>query len=336
MKSLLSLSIFVLIASITLGTMPQDVYAQDDTRILLKIAKNAQDQINNQISTNSSDQIKTLFDEGTQKVISLDHAIKNDDTDSAKEHFLSAMKIFTKISRELETSENTLQTETDSIHIMAKNPSNDLKRLQVYVNNLKTIADKHRINIDFSVQDNLFLKAKQQINDRQFILALETIDTIKESIVEVNKKLRDESSIQASERAQKYAQKYLEQLDRLIQNAKNQGVEDTVIEQLELSKENLSLAQNPSEIIKEIRKILLIKDKYELTSIDVLESKVLQIEKTLSRLSAVENLDQDALSDARTTLKNIKTQLFEGKFNVADVNLTNLAQQLENIKNSIS
>ena len=336
MKSLLSLSIFVLIASIIFGTMTQDVYAQDDTRILLKIAKNAQDQINNQISVNSSDQIKTLFDEGTQKVISLDQAIKNDDTDSAKEHFLSAMKIFTKISRELETSENTLQTETDSIQIMAKNPSNDLKRLQVYVNNLKTIADKHRISIDFSVQDNLFLKAKQQINDRQFILAIETIDTIKESIVEVNKKLREESSVQASERAQKYAQKYLEQLDRLIQNAKNQGVEDTVIEQLELSKQNLTLAQHPSEIIKEIRKILLIKDKYELTNIDVLESKVLQIEKTLSRLSTLENIDQDALSDARTTLKNIKSHLFEGEFDVADVNLTNLAQQLENIKNSIS
>ena len=338
MKSLVFLSIFVLIASITLGTMTQDVYAQDDTRILLQIAKNAQDQINNQISTNASDQIKALFDEGTQKVISLEHTIKNDDTDSdsAKEHFLSAMKIFTKISRELETSENTLQTDTDSIQVMAKNPSNDLKRLQVYVNNLKTIADKHRINIDFSLQDNLFLKAKQQINDRQFILALETIDTIKESIVEVNKKLRAESSVQASERAQKYAQKYLEQLDRLIQNAKNQGVEDTVIEQLELSKQNLTLAQHPSEIIKEIRKILLIKDKYELTNIDVLESKVLQVEKTLSRLSVVENIDQDALSDARATVKNIKTQLFEGEFDVADVNLTNLVQQLEHIKNSIS
>ena len=336
MKSLVFLSIFVLIAGVALGTITPDVYAQDDTRILLKIAKNAQDQINNQISTNPSDQIKKLFDEGTQKIISLEQAIKNDDTDSAKEHFLSAMKIFTKISRELETSENTLQTETDSVQVMAKNPSNDLKRLQVYLNNLKTIADKHRINIDFSVQDNLFLKAKQQINDHQFILALETIDTIKESIVEVNKKLREESSVQASERAQKYAQKYLEKLDRLIQNAKNQGVEDIVIEELELSKQNLTLAQHPSEIIKEIRKILLIKEKYELTSIDVLESKVLQIEKTLSRLSALENIDQDALSDARATLKNIKTHLFEGKFDVADVTLTNLAKQLETIKNSIS
>ncbi len=336
MKSLAFLSIFVLITSIALATMTHDVYAQDDTRILLKIAKNAQDQINNQISTNSPDQIKTLFDEGRQKIISLEQAIKNEDTDSAKEHFLSAMKIFTKISRELETSESTLQTETDSIQVTTKNPSNDLKRLQVYVNNLKTIADKHRIDIDFSVQDDLFLKAKQQINDHQFILALETIVTIKESIIEVNKTLREESSVQASERAQKYAQKYLEQLDRLIQNAKNQGVEDTVIEQLELSQQNLTLAQHPSEIIKEIRKILLIKDKYELTNIDVLESKVLQIEKTLSRLSTVEDIDQDALSDARTMLKDIKTHLFEGKFDVADVNLTNLAKQLKDIKNSIS
>ncbi len=63
---------------------------------------------------------------------------------------------------------------------------------------------------------------------------------------------------------------------------------------------------------------------------------MLQIEKTLSRLSTVEDIDQDALSDARTMLKDIKTHLFEGKFDVADVNLTNLAKQLKDIKNSIS
>ena len=90
------------------------------------------------------------------------------------------------------------------------------------------------------------------------------------------------------------------------------------------------------KLLKKLGKILLIKDKYELTSIDVLESKVIQIEKTLSRLSTLENIDQDALSDARDVLKNIKTHLFEGKFDVADVTLTNLAKQLENIKNSNS
>ena len=98
MKSLVFFSIVVLITSIALVAITPNVYAQDDTRILLKIAKNAQDQINNQISTNSPDQIKILFDEGRQKVISLEQAIKNEDTDSAKEYFLSAMKIFTKSS----------------------------------------------------------------------------------------------------------------------------------------------------------------------------------------------------------------------------------------------
>ena len=144
----------------------------------------------------------------------------------------------------------------------------------------------------------MFEKTEQQISNHQFIIAQETLDTIRESLIEVNKKIREESSIQESQRALEYAQKYLEQLDRLIENAKKQGISVEVIEQLETSKQNLASAQIPSEIIKEIRKILLIKDKYALTNNDLLESKILEIEKTLSRLSQINDVDPDTLHDA--------------------------------------
>ena len=42
------------------------------------------------------------------------------------------------------------------------------------------------------------------------------------------------------QRAKVYVQKYLEQLDRLIENAKKKGVSDEIIKKLESAKENLS------------------------------------------------------------------------------------------------
>jgi len=315
----------------TVSTEP----TRDDHKILLKIAKRAQDQLHNQISTDSSDKVKRLFEEGTQQVNALEKALRSDDAGSAKKYFLSAMKIFTEISRHLATSDVAPQAETSSMSTQLSDPSNHLQRLQGYVDSLKTIAKKHNASIDFSELDKLFAEARQQISDHQFALALETLHEIKETILEVKKELRKEASKHESQRANEYAKKYLEQLDRLIKNAKKQGVADEIIEKLETAKENLSSTDNPREIIKEIRKIMSIKDQFELTKNDRLESRVLQVEKTLSRLSQIDGVDQDDLADARDTLQKIKDHLYEGESDAANDLLRNLVKQLREIKNSL-
>ena len=333
MKTITSFALLVLVTSMIFGGMTSSVSAQDDPAILLKIAKRAQEQIHTQISTDSSDKIKRLFEEGKQKVNSLKFALENDDV-SAKEHFFSAMKTFTKISRQLSTSDVTSQTEMKSMRSDVRDPSGDLQRLQGYVNSLKTIAEKHNTSIDFSELDQLFAKARQQISDQQFTSASEILYEIKETIAEINKELHVEASQQESQRAKEYAKKYLGQLDRLIKNAKNQGIADEIIEKLETAKENLSSAENPNEIVKEIRKIMSIKDKFELTKNDRLESRILQVEKTLFRLSQVDGVDQDNLVNARDVLESIKLHLYNGEFDTANELLGDLAKQLQEIKNS--
>lgn len=268
MKTIVSLGLLILVASMAFGGMANNVSAQDDPTILLKIATQAKEQIGNQISTESSDKIQKLFEEGSQKVTALEVSLSGDDVNSAQEHFLSAMKIFTETSRQLTISDVEPQIKMNYLSSNAKNPLNDLERLQLYVNTLKTIAKNHNATSDFSQSDELFTQARQQIEDNQFVAASETIQKIKEIIVKSNKELREEASKQESQRAKEYAQKYLERVDLLIENAKQQGVTNEIIEKLEISKENLSSADEPSEIIKEIRKILLIKEKFKLTKND--------------------------------------------------------------------
>ena len=335
MRTIATFGLLILVASMTFGGMTSNVSATDDPEVLLKIAKRAQEQIQSQISTDSSDEIKRLYQEGTQQVNALEEALGIDDVDSAKEHFLSTMQIFQKISRHLTPSDVAFQAEPASLSDTAKDPSNDIQRLQVYVNSLKSIAEIHDATIDFSALDELFTKARQQISDHQFALAVETLYEIKEITMEINKELREEASIQESQRANDYAQKYLEQLDRLIENAKKQGIADEIIEKLQTAKENLSSADSPDEIVEEIRKILSIKDQFELTKSDSLESRVLQVEKNLSSLSQVNGVNTDDIADANDTLQSIKHHLSEGEFDVANELLEDLAKQLQEIKNSL-
>ena len=60
---------------------------------------------------------------------------------SAKENFLSAMKIFKEISRYLATSDTVSdvasQAESASVRDTVRDPSNNLQRLQVYVDSHK-------------------------------------------------------------------------------------------------------------------------------------------------------------------------------------------------------
>lgn len=334
MKTVTTFALLLLVVSIGLGGITNSAHAQDDPAILLKLAKRAQDQISNQISYNSPDNIQRMFNEGTYHVESLEKAIGADDAESAKEHFLSAMKIFKEISRNLSASDSVAQAESTTVTSDVRNPSSDLKRLFAYVESLKTIAMKHDAAIDFSTLDRLFTTAIQQIRSGEYQQAFETLQEIKHKVIEVKKELRDKASEQESERAKYYAQKYLEKMDRLIENAKKQGVSAEIIEKLEVAKEHLSSADNPAEISEEIRKIISIKDQFELTKNDRIESRVLQVEKIISRLAQVDGVDADLLEDARNTLESIKELLTDGEFDEANQQLRDLASQLKEIKNS--
>ena len=328
MKKITSLILLILVSSMVLGSMTNTAQAQTDPSILLKIAKHAQKQLENQINQNSSDKTKQLFKEGTKQINALEESLKNNDTDLTKKYFLSAMRIFKEISQQL-TSNQSSQTEIATLKTAVEDPSADLLRMQEYVDNLKVIAKKYSATIDFSKLDDLFATAKKQIIDKQFDDALQSISKIKQITVDLNNKIRGNASQQEQSRAKEYAQKYLEQLDRLIENAKNQGLSENIIQKLETVRENLSTTTDPHEIIKQIREIISIKEQFELTKNDRLESRVMQVEKILLKLSDSDKLSQVDLIDAKKTLQTIKHHLSQGEFETANELLRSLAILLE-------
>ena len=56
---------------------------------------------------------------------------------------------------------------------------------------------------------------------------------------------------------------------------------EDIIQKLEVASESLSLATSPSEVINEVRNILLLQQQFELSEEKLLELRLIQIEKTL-------------------------------------------------------
>ncbi len=331
MKKITSFVLLILVSSMILGGITNTAQAQTDPSILLKIAKHAQKQLENQINQDSSDKTKQLFKDGAQQIKALEESLRNNEIDLAKQHFLSAMRIFKEVSQQLSINQSS-QVEMATLKATAEDPSADLLRMQNYVDNLKTIAKKYNTLVDFSELDSLFVTAKKQIIDKQFDDALQTISKIKQITVNFNNEIREYASQQEQSRAKEYAQKYLEQLDRLIENAKNQGLSEDIIQKLETARENLSSATDPHEIIKQVKKIISIKEQFELTKNDRLESRVMQIEKILFKLSNSDKLSQTNLDNAKKTLQTIKRHLSQGEFETANELLRSLATLLEQFR----
>lgn len=324
MKPLAIFGFLILTLSLVFGGSISNGFAQDNPHILLKIATTAQDKIQSQMSNNSSDEIKKLFEEGQQGVVALEIALSNDDLETAKKEFLSTMKIFTQISHLLTytqtsyqpaspTPNQTSQTEVKT-NLPIINPSSDLIRMQGYVGSLKTIAKNYNSTLVFLPLDELFVVAKTQINKGQFEQATNTIQEIKNTIIDFNSELRQQASQQELDRAQTFAQKYLKQLDRLIEHAKKIELSEEIIQKLETAREGLTLAISPSDIIKEVRNIMVLHSQYELSEGKLLELRIIQTEDRILEISESDQFTSHTIEGMNKNIQTIKDLVAKKEF----------------------
>ena len=332
MKTIVTLSLLLLVSGMSFEII-SEAYAQDDPSILLKIVKHTQEQIQNQVSHDSSEKIKNLLDIGNSHIVSLEKSLQNNDIESAKGHFLSAMNIFKEVSTYLSPSDTSSQT--NSISEESKKISGNLARLHVHVENLKLITGNHNVPFDYSEIDNLFIQAKQHLINNQIPETIDAIDGIKSIISNVKFKLHEHALKQESHRAKEYAHKYLERVDRLIEQAKQQQIPSEMIEKLENSREILSLTENPEEIINEIRNIVFIKEKFDLIKNDRYESNILKIEKIIYLMSQNNQITDGELVELQKQLQDIKYYLDQGDLSTVANLLKDITTHIKEIKNSL-
>ena len=256
-KLLVFFSLF-LIVSMGFVTIPNIIHADSQLDILVKITQNTEEHIKNEIDKMTISQYEKVraeggayYDEGTRETVLLTQAVENGDTKSAKQHFVSAMIAFKRISlviSELESHE-TPQIVT-SVH------SQTIKKYENNVKKLKLISAKLNTDVDFEQVDQLLVLAKANIAKGSIEQTKEVLSKISSEGKQIQKLLYEISEQNRIHKAKQFVQKHAERITSLILQAKTFGLEKTAND---LQQSHLQLLQaNTTSQIKHQFKIIII------------------------------------------------------------------------------
>ena len=331
------LSVLLLVSTMMLGSLPGDAEARTEYDTILRIATQAHEEIKIQLNRSDSvpADVERMFKEGTSELDKLKEAIRNENPEAAKRHFLSAMDIFKKISHMASDRPSVEAAMTDAAPVRPDLKS-ALERIEKYFTNLKNIARTHDANVDFSELSELFNLTKQQIREGSYDDAQKSIDKINRLIADIKSKLREASQEKASDRAKQFAQQYLDRLDKIIAEAEELGYPADVVDKLKEAKEKLSESSNPRQIIDEIKRILSIKEQLDLSKFDRIISRADQIEEKINELSNIDGIDSVQIDDARAMIVEIRSNVDERNYDSAQSLLRTLTDLLKSLQNSVN
>jgi len=339
-KMISSIVLLALVSSMIFSSIPVSVYADSQSDSIIRIASQARDQVKIQLSkVDMTPEIKEKFELGSEQIELLIEAAKNEDDTATKQHFLSAMKIFNDIIQQI--SERTSASESAlsnlPITVDTSRIANELDRLERYVNQLKRIAINNEFGLDSSKCDGLIAQARNDLRDGNSDSAISTIQEIKQSITELNQILKEKTREYATDRAKTLAGKHLEDLDRLIEEAEEMEVSDDTIDRLLEARKNLNSLSDASveQIINEVKRIMSIKQDFEKSRVDRIESRYQDLESKIDRLSSYSS-DIPELDKAKTMYSELRDLVSAGSYNEAIRLLNSLNNLLNEIQNSIN
>ena len=231
MKKLFFFFLLFLIASMTVVTIPHNVNAESQLDILVRITENTKQYIKNDMNKigNISNEIQQLYDKGLKEIDLLTNAAENEDAVSAKQHFLTAMNTFKKISIAI----SGLESETVPLQPSAIQ-NQTIKKYEWNIKKLKDISLKLNANINFESIDGLMNLAKKNLTEGNVSQNQQTLDKIADKGRKIQKLLYDISQEGKFDRAKQFAIKYTKNVNQLIETAKKMGLSNTV-EKLEKS-----------------------------------------------------------------------------------------------------
>ena len=337
-KKITSIALFALVASMIMGSVPNYVYADSQSDTLIRIASQARDQVKIQLSKiDATQEIKDKFEVGSVEIESLIEALNNDDVPTARQHFISAMTIFNEIIQQISELTSATETASSSQTTMPSNVSSEIDRLERYIDQLKGIAIKNDIEIDSSYADKLIEKARNEIKEENSAVT-STIEEIKQSIVDLNNSLKEKTRQYTTDRAISLAEKHLEDLDKLIAEAKDIGVSQETFDRLIAAREQLnsvSSASDVAKIIDEVKKLISVKKQFEETKIQRIQVRADQLESKYEQLSSHIN-ENPELDKAKNMLSELRVFISEKNSENAIRVLNSLNNLLNEIENSIN
>ena len=302
-----------LIASL-LGTISTYAYAESETESLVRLATQARDHIKLELSNTESisDEIKKLYEQGSAEIDALNNAAKEENAEEARTHFLAAMKIFKEIGQQISqvrpVAERALAQDTNTQYGIKP----VIDRMEKYVDRLKGIAEKNGVEIDFQTLDELIITAKNNYNSGDLGSAEKNIGILESLTLDVYNVLKDNADQKKIMRAKDFAEKQIQRVDILIVQAKDLGLSENITKNLEQSRLQLIKASNSSQIVKQTRIIITLKNQFDESKANRIDAIINDLEAKLDKLSTSKRIDTAKLDKAKSMLDELKILISKG------------------------
>lgn len=328
--------ILFLIASL-LGTISTHAYAESETESLVRLAMQARDHIKSELSNTASvpDEIKKLYEQGSAEIDALNNAAKEENAEEARTHFLAAMRIFKEIGQQISqarpVAELALAQDTNTQYGIKP----VIDRMEKYVDRLKGIAEKNGVEIDFQALDELIITARNNYNSGDLGSAEKTIGILESLTLDVYNALKDNADQKKAMRAKDFAEKQIQRVDILIVQAKDLGLSENITKNLEQSRLQLIKASNSSQIAKQTKIIITLKNQFDESKANRIDAIIKNLEAKLDKLSTSKRIDTAKLDKAKSMLDELKILISKG--NLEDAfklfnTLNNFISDIENTK----
>ena len=315
-KPLVFFSLF-LVASMGFIIIPNTVYADSQLDILIKITQNTKEHIKNDIDklSNVSQKVYDFYDNGARETILLTQAAENEDTKSAKQHFISAMIAFKQASLAI------LETESQKTpQAIISDQSQTIKKYENNIKKLQLISTKLNADIDFEQIDQLVALAKANYAKGNLEQTKEVLSKIASEGKQIQKLLYEISEQNRIHKAKQFVQKHTERINSLILQAKTFGLDKTA-DVLKQSKIQLLQANTTNQIKQQFKIIIIHQQKVEQVK-EISQAELLRLQSLLVPLekkaqSLVGDLKEN--SAAEHFLKNAFNLIEEAKQDIKDL-----------------
>src|SRR3989338_2893212 len=291
-----------LIASL-LGTISTYAYAESETESLVRLATQARDHIKLELSNTES---------VSNEINALNNAVKEENAEEARTHFLAAMKIFKEIGQQISqvrpVAERALAQDTNTQYGIKP----VIDRMEKYVDRLKGIAEKNGVEIDFQALDELITTAKNNYNSGDLGSAEKNIGILESLTLDVYNVLKDNADQKKTVRAKDFAEKQIQRVDILIVQAKDLGLSENITKNLEQSRLQLIKASNSSQIVKQTRIIITLKNQFDESKANRIDAIINDLEAKLDKLSTSKRIDTTKLDKAKSMLDELKILISKG------------------------
>ncbi|TLX96158.1 MAG: hypothetical protein E6K91_00975 [Thaumarchaeota archaeon] len=249
---------FVLIALV--GTMilniPIQSYADPQLDTLLRIASQAKNNLSVAISqiNNVSDEITTLYNQGSSETDELAKAIDKQDVDSAKQHFLSAMQFFKTTNDKINSLNATAYTDqqrTDIVQLQS-----EISRMDNIGKRLQTIANRNHVDIDFTKLDQFVQTARQDLDSGNIEDASKAIQNANQFVIDAHHSLATIAQQRTSDRAKDFTEKQIERFSNITEPNSVQNMTKTPSPTNIQNNTNPVQNENPQELVAKLRKLI--------------------------------------------------------------------------------